>query len=64
MFESLIIGIGGMIFLMILWGAVQSLWGKTFSDYMSDEDVLADRSKCSNCHCATVCKNRTKQIST
>ena len=58
MLHSLLIGIGGVIALMLLWTLVQTLWGKTFSDYMSDEDVMAGRTKCSNCGCTTACENK------
>ncbi len=58
MINSLLIGIGGIIGLMALWVIVQRFWGNTFSDYMSDEDVLAGRSSCGNCGCTTACKNK------
>jgi len=64
MFQSLIIAIGGIIFLMVTWLIVQSLWGKTFAEYLSDEDVMAGRTKCSNCGCATVCENKSRHVST
>jgi hypothetical protein len=64
MLKSLIIGIGGIVVLMILWVVVQSVWKKTFSDYMSDEDVLAGRNSCGNCGCGTVCKKESGQLST
>ena len=56
MIESYIIGIGVIVTLMVMWMAVQSFWRKTFSDHLSDEDVLADRTSCSNCGCTNVCK--------
>ncbi|MCB0558377.1 MAG: hypothetical protein H6573_07730 [Lewinellaceae bacterium] len=62
MIISFLIGIGGMIFLMAAWVIIQSLWRKSFSDYLSDEDVLADRSSCGNCGCTTACEN--KRLST
>ncbi len=58
MINSLLIGIGGIVSLMIIWMVVQSFWGKTFSEYISDDDVMAGRTKCSNCGCTTVCKNK------
>ena len=58
MLQSFIIGIGGIIIMMVLWVLVQSLWRKTFAEYLTDEDVLADRTKCSNCGCATACENK------
>ncbi len=64
MFESLLIGVGGIVSLMIVWVIVQSLWRKIFADQISDDDVLAGRTSCSNCGCTTVCKNEQKQLST
>ncbi len=58
MIESLIIGIGGIVLLMIGWIVVQAFWRKTFSDHLSDEDVLAGRTSCSNCGCTTVCEKK------
>ncbi|MBT8189264.1 MAG: hypothetical protein HKN67_12945 [Saprospiraceae bacterium] len=43
--------------LLILWAGVQSLWRKSFSDYIEDEDVLAARRSCGNCGCHGICKN-------
>ena len=63
MIESLMIGIGGIVGLMILWMGIQALWGKVFSDYISDEDVLAHRTRCGNCDCTTVCKEDEMQLS-
>jgi hypothetical protein len=58
MIESLIIGIGGIISLMVIWIVVQSFWRKTFSDHLTDDDVLAGRTSCSNCGCTTVCEKK------
>jgi hypothetical protein len=62
MIDSLIIAIGGITSLMIIWMIVQSLWGKTFSDHLSDEDVLAGRTSCRNCGCTTSCKKEVEKI--
>lgn len=64
MLHSLLIGIGGIVGLMLVWLVVQTFWGRIFADYMSDEDVLADRRSCKNCGCKTACENKMKQIST
>ena len=64
MFESMIIGVGGVVGLMLLWYMVQSWWGRTFSDNITDEDVLAGRSSCGNCGCATFCEKNGNKIST
>lgn len=58
MINSLLIGIGGMIGLVVVWYIVQRLWGNTFSDYISDEDVLAERRSCGNCGCTTACERK------
>ncbi|MCR9286218.1 MAG: hypothetical protein NXI23_02390 [Bacteroidetes bacterium] len=59
MIKSLIMGIGGVVSLMIIWIVVQSQWRRIFSENLSEEDVLAGRTSCSNCGCTTVCKNKT-----
>ncbi|MDF1863881.1 MAG: hypothetical protein P1U70_03540 [Saprospiraceae bacterium] len=59
MIKSLIMGIGGVVSLMIIWMVVQSQWRRIFSENLSEEDVLAGRTSCSNCGCTTVCKNKT-----
>jgi hypothetical protein len=56
MINSLLIGVGGMVGLMVLWYVVQTLWGKTFADHLTDEDVMAGRSTCGSCGCGTSCK--------
>ena len=58
MITSLLIGIGGIVGLMIAWVVVQALWRRIFADYLTDEDVLADRRSCGNCGCATVCTRK------
>ena len=60
MLHSLLIAIGGIVGLMFVWLLVQNLWKKTFADYVSEEDALADRSKCGNCNCSTACSNKLK----
>ncbi len=62
MFESLLIGIGGIVALAVIWVIVQSAWKNVFADHISDEDVLAGRSKCSNCGCVTVCKENNRKL--
>jgi hypothetical protein len=58
MINSLLIGAGGIIFLMLMWVTIQFWWGKIFSDHLSDDDVLAGRTSCSNCGCTTVCERK------
>ena len=63
MLNSLLIAAGGIAGLMVLWFIVQRLWGNTFSGYISDEDVLAERRSCGNCGCTTACEKKNKQVS-
>ena len=58
MLKSLVVGIGGVVGIMLVWIAVQRLWGKVFAEHLSDEDVMAGRSTCGNCGCATVCERK------
>lgn len=58
MLQTFLTGIGGIVGLMLVWLIVQTLWGRTFAEYLSDEDVLADRRSCGNCGCATACRRR------
>ena len=51
-----LIGIGAIVSMMLAWVWVQSLWRDTFSENISDQDVLAERRSCCNCGCTTVCK--------
>jgi hypothetical protein len=56
MMYSLIIAVGGIVAMMLLWIVVQTIWRRTFAEYLSDEDVLADRRSCGNCGCTTACE--------
>ena len=56
--STYLIGIGGIVGLMVGWVLIQSWWRNTFSEHIVEEDVLAGRTKCSNCGCTTVCQNR------
>ncbi|MBK8625017.1 MAG: hypothetical protein IPN86_05495 [Saprospiraceae bacterium] len=58
MIKSLIIAITGISALMIGWLMIQTFWKKTFRDYISDEDVLAERRSCKNCGCTEACENK------
>ncbi|MFT5165299.1 MAG: hypothetical protein ACI8P3_000523 [Saprospiraceae bacterium] len=60
MFESLIIGIGGIVSLMIIWITIQSFWRKIFAEYISEDDVMAGRTSCGNCGCSTICIKKDK----
>ena len=44
--------------LMLGWLFVQSAWRRQFPGNDSDGDVLAGRSDCGNCGCATPCNKR------
>ena len=48
-------GIGIIVFLMVAWAFVQSMWKLVFAENVQDEDVLADRRSCGNCGCSGVC---------
>ena len=61
MLTSILVGIGGVVFLMVAWMVVQNYWGKTFAEYMTDEDAMAGRTKCSNCGCTSICQNKQNQ---
>jgi len=63
MIQSLLTAITAIVGLMLLWIIVQALWGKTFAEHVSDEDVMAGRTKCGNCGCTTLCKTRNEQLS-
>ncbi len=58
MIKSLIIAITSITLLMMVWVTVQTFWKKTFRDYISDEDVLAERRSCKNCGCTEACENK------
>ena len=64
MLNTFLTGIGGIIALMIIWGIVQFFWKKTFSEFISDEDVMAERRSCGNCGCLTICENKKSELST
>lgn len=53
---SYVIGIGAIVTMMLAWVGVQSLWRNTFSENISDVDVLAERRSCGNCGCTKVCE--------
>ncbi len=57
MIKSLVIGIGLMVFLIVAWALVQTMWKNVFKDEYQEEDVLAGRRSCGNCGCGTVCQN-------
>ena len=62
MIGTYIIGIGVIVTLMVVWVLVQSFWRKTFSDHISDDDVLAGRTCCSNCGCTNTCENKRRHF--
>ncbi len=64
MIGDYIIGIIGIITLMVAWIVIQSYWRKTFAEHVTDEDAMAERTKCGNCSCTTICKNKPEQYST
>jgi hypothetical protein len=58
MIQSLFIGIAGILLLSLFWVLIQAFWKTEFSDYITDEDVLAGRTSCGNCGCTTACPNK------
>ena len=62
MIKSLAICIGGIVGLMLVWVTIQSLWRKMFAEYLSDDDVLAGRTSCSNCGCTAVCERKKRAV--
>ncbi|MGB5357965.1 MAG: hypothetical protein WBN11_14845 [Eudoraea sp.] len=61
MIKSLMIGIGLILFLVLLWTVVQALWKKAFREEYIEDDVLAGRRSCSNCGCTTFCKRNEEE---
>lgn len=53
-----IIAVAGVVTLMVTWVWVQVYWKQTFSDQISDEDVLAGRNSCGDCGCGTACSKQ------
>jgi hypothetical protein len=64
MLKTLIVCVVGMLLLVVVWFVVQKLWGNTFAEYTTDDDVLAGRMSCGNCGCTTACKNNSNLSST
>ena len=62
MIESLTIGIGGIVSLLLVWVLVQTGWRRIFAEHIADDDVLAGRTKCGNCGCTTVCSRRADDL--
>lgn len=58
---SFVIGILGLVGMMLIWLLVQFYWRKTFSENISDEDVLAERRSCGNCACVKACERNSTQ---
>lgn len=58
MIQSLLIGMGSVVGLMLAWLLVQNLWRQQFADYLTEEDVLAERRSCGNCGCTQVCDRK------
>ena len=56
MLESLFIGIGLTVALVVVWTLIQAQWKNTFREEYAQEDVLAGRRSCSNCGCTAQCE--------
>ncbi len=61
MIQSLIIGIGLTLALVLVWTFVQYQWKNTFREEYLDDDVLADRRSCSNCGCNAICERKKEE---
>lgn len=62
MIYKLVIGIIGLVVLAIGWLVIQLSWHSVFSEYLTDDDVLAGRSSCGNCGCTSVCIKKNQDI--
>lgn len=58
MIQSLLIAMGTVVGLMLAWTLVQNLWRTAFADYLTEEDVLAERRSCGNCGCTQACEKK------
>ena len=62
MIQAYLIGIIGIVGLMVIWVGIQHFWKHEFTDYVNDEDALAERNSCANCGCTTLCeRNKNKK---
>lgn len=62
MIKSLIIASLAIIFMMLGWVIVQTVWRKVFTGSWFGDDVLIDRRSCSDCSCLIICKNNKNKI--
>jgi len=58
MIQSLMVGIGLTVALVLVWALVQAHWKNAFHEEYSGDDVLAGRRSCSNCGCTTICERK------
>lgn len=63
MIQSLIIGIGLTLALVLVWTLVQTFWKKAFREEYLDDDVLAGRRSCSSCGCTSICERKEEERS-
>ncbi len=49
-----------MTALVVVWVIVQRQWASAFSEHLTDDDALAERSTCGNCGCITICEKKKK----
>ncbi len=61
MLQSLIVGIGLTVALVVVWTLIQAQWKNTFREEYLQEDVLAGRRSCSNCGCTTLCERKKEE---
>lgn len=62
MIQSLAIGIGLTLGLVLLWTLVQASWKNVFREEYPEEDVLAGRRSCSNCGCTSICMRKEEEL--
>ncbi len=60
MLHTLLTALGGILGIMLMWIAVQRLWGCVFVEECDEceQDMLAQRGICGQCGCATACPRR------
>ncbi len=56
--KSYVLALLGPPLLLLAWVAVQSAWRRRFYAPDADGDVLAGRTNCGQCGCATPCDRR------
>ena len=58
MIKSFIVAVLSILGLMLVWLVIQNKWRNTFQQFITDQDVLAERRSCQNCGCTKQCENK------